>query len=257
MTAEPELLVHPTPIDLTRAAADRIVAAASTAIGAGGRFVMALSGGSTPHALYTLLAGPTYRPRIDWTHVHLFFGDERCVPPEGAASNYHMARESMLAHVPIPAAQVHRMRGEDDPTAAAVAYEGELRTLFDTPAGPPATRPGARFDLVLLGMGDNGHTASIFPRSTAVREGTRWVVADQVDAVPASRVTLTPPIINAAAEVLFLVAGADKASMLKRVLEGPSEPDLLPAQSIVPRDGRLAWLVDAAAAAALARSPRA
>jgi len=160
-------------------------------------------------------------------------------------SNYRMARVALLSHVPLRPENVHRIRGEDDPAAAAAAYEATLRAVFATPAD--------RFDLVLLGMGDNGHTASLFPGSAAVRETRRWVVADYVAEVSMWRVTLTPVMINAAAEVVFLVVGREKAAMLKRVLEGPSEPDLLPAQVVAPASGRLRWLVDAAAAASLAK----
>ena len=158
-----------------------------------------------------------------------------------------MACEALLDHVPIPAAQVHRIRGEDPPQVAAEAYERTLRTLFATPAGPP----GACFDLVLLGMGDNGHTASLFPGLHAVREAERWVVAEFVAEVGMWRITLTPVVLNAAAEVVFLVGGADKAAMLHRVLDGPVDPDALPAQIVAPHHGRLRLLVDAEAAARL------
>jgi 6-phosphogluconolactonase len=239
---------------VAHAAANRLVTAASRAIEASGRFTIALSGGSTPRALYTLLASPAYQDRIDWPRVHVAFGDERCVPPDDPASNYRMARQALLDDVPIPPAQVHRLRGEDPPEVAADAYEQELRALFATPEGPPRDATGARFDLVLLGMGDNGHTASLFPHRPVVREARRWVVADFVAEVSMWRLTLTTIPINAAYEVLFLVAGADKAAMLARVLEGPYDPDALPAQGIVPRGGRLSWIVDVAAAAELARS---
>lgn len=228
---------------LALAAAERVVAAASLAIAARGRFVVALSGGSTPKALYTLLASPAFAPRIDWTRVHVFWGDERCCPPDDPSSNYRMTRDALLERVAIPTAQVHRIHGEDNPAAAAAAYERELHATF--PAG------AARFDLVLLGMGDNGHTASLFPGLSAVREGARWVVAEYVAEVSMWRVTLSPLALNAAAEILFLVAGAAKATMLSRVLEGPRVPDQLPAQAIVPVDGTITWLADVAAAAAL------
>ena len=219
-----------------------------------GRFVVALSGGSTPKRLYALLATAAYAGRVDWSRVHVFWGDERCVPPDDPASNYRMAREALLSRVPVPEGNVHRMRGEDDPGSAAAAYERELREIFVTPDGPPACIPGRRFDLVLLGMGDNGHTASLFPGTPAVREAERWVLAQYVEAVSMWRVTLTPVVINAAAEVTFLVSGGDKAEMLRRVLKGPHVPDALPAQAIAPGHGRLRWLVDAAAAADLERS---
>ena len=162
-----------------------------------------------------------------------------------------MAREALLDHVPIPPSQVHRIRGEEPPMIAAAAYERTLRTLFATPVGPPRPVPGARFDLVLLGMGDNGHTASLFPGLQAVRETERWVVAESVAEVRMWRITLTPVVLNGAAEVLFLVSGGDKASMLHRVLDGPVRPDTYPAQIVAPHHGRLRWLVDTDAAAEL------
>src|SRR5580765_3568353 len=163
MPTPANLEIRASPADVAHAAADRLVTAASRAIEASGRFTIALSGGSTPRALYTLLASPAYQDRIDWPRVHVAFGDERCVPPDDPASNYRMARQALLDDVPIPPAQVHRLRGEDPPEVAADAYEQELRALFATPEGPPRDATGARFDLVLLGMGDNGHTASLFP----------------------------------------------------------------------------------------------
>jgi len=238
---------------LTQAAAERFVAAAAGAVRDSGRFTVALSGGTTPKKLYALLATAPYASRIDWPRVHVFWGDERCVAPDDPASNYRMTREALLDHVPLPAENVHRIRGEDEPAAAAGAYEQELRRTLAASAGAPSSRSGGRFDLVLLGMGDNGHTASLFPRLTAVRENRKWVVAEYVAEVSMWRVTLTPVVINAAAEVVFLVSGAEKASMLHRVLEGPRDPDLLPAQIVAPGEGRLTWLVDAAAAAGLDR----
>ncbi len=184
----------------------------------------------------------------------MFFGDERCVPPTDAASNYRMAREALLAHVPVPAGRnPSRPRRGARRRAAAIAYERELRAALATPAGAPQSVPGRRLDLLLLGMGDNGHTLSLFPRAATLREHQRWVVADTVDAVPPTRVTLTTPVANAAAHALFLVGGRDKAPMLRRVLEGPHDPDALPAQLIAPAPGRLTWLVDEAAAAELTR----
>ncbi len=236
---------------LMEAGAAAFVAAARAAIGAHGRFIAALSGGSTPRALFELLATERLASSIDWSRMHVCFGDERAVPPDAEASNYRMAREALLDHVPIPASQVRRIRGEDPPQVAAEAYERALRTLFATPVGPPRPEPGARFDLVLLGMGDNGHTASLFPGLHAVREAERWVVAESVAEVGMWRITLTPVVLNAAAEVVFLVAGADKAAMLHRVLDGPVRPDALPAQVVAPHDGRLRWLVDTDAAARL------
>jgi 6-phosphogluconolactonase len=229
---------------LYTAAAEQFVARASDAIAARGRFVVALSGGNTPRPVYQLLAGDAYAARVDWSRVHIFFGDERCVPPDDARSNYHLVRETLLERVHIPASNIHRVRGEDDPFIAALAYEQELRALFRAEAVPA-------LDLILLGMGDNGHTASLFPGAAALREPTRWVVAQYVEVVSMWRVTFTPPLINAARGITFLVEGAAKAEMLRRVLQGPYQPDVLPAQIIQPTHGQMHWLVDAAAAAKL------
>ncbi len=245
--------VQPTADAVMHAAADMVIASAANAVRASGRFAIALAGGATPRRLYTLLATPAYASRVTWQAVHVFWGDERGVPPDDPASNYRLTRAALLAHVPIPPANVHRIRGEEPPSAAAADYERELRTAFAAPTGPPRHAPGARFDLVLLGMGDNGHTASLFPHRPVLAERERWAVADRVDATPADRVTLTVPALNAAALALFLVVGAEKAPMLRRVLEGPRDPEALPAQLIAPEDGLVRWLVDTAAAAELTR----
>lgn len=246
--------VFPSAGALAQAAAEHTVRAAAAAMRQSGRFVVALSGGSTPRSLYALLASEPYARRVDWSRVHVCWSDERCVSPADPASNYRLAREALLEHVPLPEGNIHRILGEDEPDAAAAAYERELRSLLGTPGGKPEPTPGARFDLVLLGMGADGHTASLFPGSTAARESERWVAAEQVAATPAWRVTLTPVVINAAAEVTFLVSGREKAAMLRRVLEDPCCPDELPAQAVAPSDGQLRWLVDAAAAADIRRS---
>ena len=247
----PRLDVVPSAEAVAAAGAEHVIAAADAAIAARGRFTLGLSGGSTPKRLYERLASPELAARIAWSHVDAFWGDERCVPPDDPASNYRLAREALLDRVPIPAAQIHRIRGEDEPVAAAAAYEAELRRALATPAGPPRTDPGACLDVLLLGMGDNGHTLSLFPGDPALDERERWVRAVRVDAVPPSRVTLTAAVANAAADVLFLVAGRDKAAMLARVLRGPRDPRALPAQLIAPASGRVRWLVDTAAASAL------
>jgi 6-phosphogluconolactonase len=247
----PEIEVFPTSDALTARAAECFVAVATTAIRTTGRFVLALSGGATPRALYGRLASQGYHSRVNWPHAHVFWGDERCVPADDAASNARMAREALLDHVPVPSENVHVIRGQDDPAGAAAAYETELRALFGTAAGAPTLVPGARFDLVLLGLGEDGHTASLFPGMAAVRETERWVMAEYIPAVSMWRVTLTPVVINAAAEIVFLVSGREKAPILHRVLEGPADPHLLPAQMIAPTAGRLRWLVDSDAAANL------
>jgi len=244
--------VLPNPGALVTVAAERFVALAAAAIRADGRFHVALSGGTTPKSLYEMLATDRYAARVDWSRVHLFWGDERCVPPTDPMSNYRMVRETLIDHVTLPDANVHRIRGEDDPAAAAAAYERELRNAFRTPAGPP--RHGARFDLVLLGLGADGHTASLFPGLTAVSEQERWVTAAYVAAVSMWRVTCTPVVFNTAAAVVFLVAGPDKAAMLREVLEGPYQPALLPAQAIAPGDGSVSWLLDADAGANLTQA---
>lgn len=241
--------VAPDPASFARTAAEQITAIARDAIAAGGRFTIALSGGNTPRPIYALLATDQFSRQIDWARVQVFWGDERCVPPDDPESNYRMAKETLLDHVPLPPANVHRMHGEDDPVQAAAAYGQALRSVFggDPEGGPPPSG----FDLVLLGMGDNGHTASLFPGEAAVREQQRWVVAEQIAAVSMWRMTLTPPILNAAANVTFLVAGADKAEPLHQVIEGPYQPDVLPSQAIRPVHGSLTWLLDEAAAARL------
>jgi 6-phosphogluconolactonase len=248
---DPRVETFSTHADLMQAAADLFVAASVAAIGASGRFAVALSGGSTPQSLYALLATDLYASRIDWTRVHVFWSDERSVPPSSSLSNYRMARVALLSRVPLQTANVHRIRGEDEPAAAAAAYERKLRELFGTPVGEPRTATGARLDLVLLGMGEDGHTASLFPGAATVGEPRRWVMADDLADVSTPRVTLTPVAINAASEIVFLVSGHKKAAALKRAIEGPYQPDLLPAQAIAPRAGRLRWLVDADAAADL------
>jgi 6-phosphogluconolactonase len=239
--------VFPDPAALADSAARQIVERCQAAIDARGGFSIALSGGSTPRDLHLRLASPPLAQQIDWAHVHVWFGDERCVPPDDPQSNYRMANETLLTKVPVPAAQVHRMRGELPPEQAAAAYERELHEFFGN--DPP------RLDVILLGMGDNGHTASLFPGLTAVHEQQRWVVAEYVAEVGMWRITLTPAVINLAREVVFLVAGSGKASMLHQVLEGPFVPDDRPSQIVRPTPGEVIWLVDAAAAADLSPAP--
>jgi 6-phosphogluconolactonase len=237
------LVVYPDRHSFIDGTADFIVDLAAQAIAERGRFTIALSGGGTPRPVYTRLATAGYRERIDWSKVRIFFDDERCVPPDDAlaGSNYRMAREALLDHVALPPDNIHRIQGEIDPAQAAVIYEQELHALFRT-----STLPA--FDLICLGLGDNGHTASLFPGTTALREKERWVVPQYVEVLTTWRVTFTAPLINAARCVAFLVEGAGKAEVLWRVLEGPYQPDVLPAQLIQPVNGQLHWLVDAAAA---------
>ncbi len=239
--------VLPDPPALADAAARYVVEQAQAAIDARGAFSIALSGGSTPRELHLRLSNPPYVDQVDWAHVHVFFGDERCVAPDDPRSNYRMADETLLSRVPIPADQVHRMQGELAPQEAASRYEAELKTFFgnDQP----------RLDVILLGMGDNGHTASLFPGLTAVHEQQRWVVAEYVAEVSMWRLTLTPAVLNLAREAVFLVAGSGKAAMLQQVLEGPFAPDERPAQIVRPTPGEVVWLVDAAAAEKLSPPP--
>ena len=249
-----EVEVQTDSTNLARAAAHYFVTLASEAIATQGRFTVALAGGSTPEATYKLLATDEFAERLDWSRVHIFWGDERCVPREHPDSNYRMAREAWLDLVPLPAGNVHRIRGELEPGQAASEYEEVLRVFFSVPSGEAETKGEvavACFDLVLLGMGDDGHTASLFPGTAAINEQTRWVTAHYVEKLSAWRITLTPAAINAASKVIFVVSGPDKASRLQQVLTGPYQPDSLPAQIVKPVAGRARWLVDSAAAALL------
>jgi 6-phosphogluconolactonase len=238
-------------VALMEAVAERIVVLCAQASAARGRFTWALSGGSTPRQLYALLATPRFASRIDWARVEFFWGDERCVPPDHPDSNYRMVREALFDVIHPDAARVHRMLGEEEPPRAATAYEAVLQRAFAVPDAGPAPR----FDLVLLGMGADGHTASLFPGTAAVDELSRWVVVNRLSADSPTRLTLTRAVIDQAADVLFLVSGATKAARLKQVLEGPPAGSLLPAQMIRPTNGRLQWLVDADAASQL-QTPR-
>jgi 6-phosphogluconolactonase len=243
-----KITVFPDSDSLSRGAADFIAESAMQAIAVHGRFTVALCGGNTPRPVYARLATSEYRDRLDWPRVQIFFGDERCVPPDDLQSNYLMARSALLNQVPIPPENIHRMRGEDDPEQAAGAYAKELQNTFggDAAVGGP---PVQGFDLILLGLGDNGHTASLFPGLAAVTEKKHWVMAQYVEVVGMWRLTLTPVVINAARRVVFLVSGPNKAGVVQEVLEGPYLPVVLPAQSIRPDSGELHWLLDAAAAA--------
>lgn len=236
---------------LSQAAAERIVELARQAIANSGRFSIALSGGSTPRETYKLLAAAPYVDAIDWSRFHVFWGDERCIGPDDARSNYGMAREVWLKHVPVPAENVYRMRGEDDPQQSAVAYAKVLQEYFDLPQVDAAPVP--QFDLILLGLGDDAHTASLFPHTAALHEQFRWVVTNQSPAHELPRLTFTAPVINAARHVLFLVAGASKASTIADVLQGNYRPEELPAQLVRPTTGELSWYVEAVAAAMLDR----
>ncbi len=219
-------------------AAELIVESAAKAIASRGVFSLVLAGGSTPRALYELLTADAYYSRIDWTRCEIYFGDERCVPPVSKESNYRMAREALLDHVPITAGHVHRMRGEIEPQQAAIEYDQLLSANF--------ADSGA--DVTLLGMGDDGHTASLFPGTEALRESQRRCVANFVPKLGAWRLTMSAAFLNRSREVIVMVAGAEKAARVAEVLEGPRSPEALPIQSIEAASGSLHWLMDAAAA---------
>jgi 6-phosphogluconolactonase len=245
--------IYPDAGHLAHAVADHFVALAREAIATNGRFAVALAGGSTPRAAYALLATDEFSSRVDWSLVHVFWGDERCVPSDHPDSNYRMGREVLFDQVSLPARNVHRMRGELEPADAAAEYERVLRAFFLPSEGREAEEETrlVRFDLVLLGMGGDGHTASLFPGTAVIREQTRWVLAYYVEKLDAWRITLTPAVINAAANVTFIVSGSGKAERLRQVLARPHQPDLLPAQIVSPVRGHLRWLVDAPAAGLL------
>jgi len=243
----PVIRTFPDAEAVSQAAAEEFVRCAGEAIAARDRFTVALSGGSTPKRLFQILAAAPFVSQVDWNHVEVFWGDERSVPPDHPDSNYRMAREALLARVPIPADQVHRIEAErSDREAAAREYQATLARAFDvSPEGEPPA-----LDLVLLGMGPDAHTASLFPHTTALGETTHWVVVNYVPKFATDRVTLTVPVINRAREVLFLIAGPDKAAPLREVLEGGQDTARLPSQLIKPA-GKLLWFVDRLAAAHL------
>jgi 6-phosphogluconolactonase len=240
--------VEPDAAALARRAAQYFVEMANEAVEAQGRARIAISGGSTPHATFVLLADPAqpWLRRIPWEKIELYWVDERAVPPGDAESNYRMTREALLDHLPLSSRQVHRILGELEPKAAADSYQAELRSSFRlTGAELP------RFDLVALGLGGDGHTASLFPHTDALSEKSRLVVANRVPQRNAWRITLTWPVINFARSVFFLVSGQDKAAILKEVLTGPFDSERLPSQLIWPSSGILTLILDRAAAALL------
>jgi 6-phosphogluconolactonase len=240
---KPEIILCPGGAGLARIAAERFVAHAAEAESRAGRFAVALSGGSTPAALYRLLAAPPFRARVDWPRVHFFWGDERCVPPDHEESNFRMAKEALLSPIEAPERNIHRMRGEQEPALAAAAYADELRLFFGS--GLP------RFDLVFLGLGEDGHTASLFPGSPALAERRRLVAAVHVEKLRSHRLTLTLPVLNAAAHAMFLVDGASKKEIVGEIFRASDAPERYPAARIRPADGDLAWLIGADAAGAL------
>jgi 6-phosphogluconolactonase len=234
---------------LAARAAQRFVELSEQAVAARGRARVAISGGSTPKAAFALMGDPgqPWRARMPWDKLDLWWVDERCVPPSDSDSNYRMTREALLDHVPLAPTQIHRMEGELEPEKAAAKYEAELRSSFRLEG---AELP--RFDVLQLGMGPDGHTASLFPHTLALHETHRLVTANQVQGVKDTlRITLTQPVINNAAEVFFLIGGTDKAKILKEVMFGPRDGERLPSQMIFPANGILTLLLDRAAAALL------
>jgi 6-phosphogluconolactonase len=233
-------------------AAHEFVRRARAAIDARGAFKVALAGGSTPRRTYELLAKPALAHQLNWDQVHIFFGDERSVSPDHKDSNYRSAREALLSRVSLRESQVHRMEGErSDLPQAAMGYETVLSHSFGV--APGAGLP--RFDLVMLGMGGDGHTASLFPGTKALEEAEAWVVANDVPQLHTRRLTMTASVLNAARCVMFAVCGADKAVSLARVIEGARDTEHFPSQLVAPVDGDLLWLVDEAAAARLTGKP--
>lgn len=228
--------------ELAEAAAHQFVEKADEAIRESGRFAVALAGGSTPEATYELLATEEFANQVDWSNVHIFFGDERSVPPDDEDSNYKMADDALLSHV--SPGSIHRMKGELYPDEAAIDYEAELREFFGTLGGPP------EFDLVQLGMGEDGHTASLFPNTPALDVTDRWAAQNPVPKLETVRITLTLPVLNAARAVSFLVAGEGKAEALKAVLESDADPRQYPSKFVQPA-GELNWMVDREAAGPL------
>jgi 6-phosphogluconolactonase len=248
MSSPPDIRKLTTPQEVFEAAAEEVVRAAKQAVTERGRFTIALSGGSTPKNLYTLLA-TNARTSLPWDRTYFFWSDERHVPPDDPDSNYRMAEEAMLSKIPVAASNVFRVPTENpDAAAAAEAYEQTLRKFFAVEAGQ-----FPRFDLILLGMGPDGHTASLFPETAALREKSRLVVANWVEKLKTSRITFTLPLLNAARCVAFLVSGTDKASVLHEVLEGDAPAEQFPAKLVRPSDGKLIWFLDRAAASGLTK----
>jgi 6-phosphogluconolactonase len=246
-TAQREVQIFPEAGALTRRAAEEFLKSVAEAVAQKGAFTVALAGGSTPKALYSQLADEPLRSQIPWEKLHFFFGDERHAPPDGAESNFRMANEALFSKGAIKPEQITRIKGEyADTEKAALEYEQALRAYFKLKVGEYP-----RFDLVLLGMGEEGHTLSLFPGTKALQATDRIVVRNWVGKLYTERITLTATAANHASRVIFMVTRADKAPALKAVLEGPYEPEQLPAQLIQPASGKLLWLVDQAAGSML------
>jgi 6-phosphogluconolactonase len=243
-----EVVVLPDLDAVSEEAARRFVAVTEAAVAANGRCTVALAGGSTPERLYRLLASEAYRHAVPWASLDIFFGDERCVPPDDKESNYRMAREALLDHVPVMPDQVFRMEGERYPQSAAMTYALKLADTFALTAGAVP-----HLDLILLGMGPDGHTASLFPHTAALKVVDTLVTANHVEKMNTWRLTLTYPVLDGAANVLFLVGGAEKAHAVAQVIEGEFNPDEYPSQGVLVPNGTLTFLLDAAAAGELKR----
>jgi 6-phosphogluconolactonase len=243
MAGNREIIVCQNQEDIFKRAADLFVKLANERIDSQGRFSVALSGGSTPRGMFALLASDDYRSRVDWSKVHLFWGDERSVAPDHKDSNYRMANEAMISKVPVPPENVNRMQAEEsDIDAAAAKYETLLKQHFNLKEGQ-----WPQFDLLLLGMGDDGHTASLFPGTKALAEKDRIVVSNWVEKFNTNRMTMTAPAINNSRVILFMAAGEGKRGPLKEVLSGKRNTDLYPSQLIEATDGKVIWMVDEAA----------
>jgi 6-phosphogluconolactonase len=240
--------IAPTPAAVAQAAAEFFTSKVVAAVQARGLARVAISGGTTPKTMFALLADSAqpFVKQVPWDKLDLFWVDERCVPPDHPESNYRMTKEALLSKVPLPAERIHRMEGELDPEAAAARYESVLRTAFKLEGAQTPT-----FDLILLGMGDDGHTASLFPHTEALHDMTHLIVANHVPQKDAWRITLTWPVINQGREVAFLIEGPGKAQVLHDVFLGPYDPETHPSQLIRPASGVLTLLLDAAAAAKL------
>lgn len=246
--SEREIIILDDAEALSVRAAEEIIHVSGEAICMHAQFTACLTGGTTPATTYSLMAS-RFQLSVDWKEVHFFWGDERCVPPDNPASNFGMANRTMLSKLPLAPSQIHRMRGEDPPEAAAAAYEDELKNFFSLHDGE-----FPRFDLVLLGLGENAHIASLFPGSPLINEKNRLVAVADVDAPQRFRLTLTAPVLNHAARIMFIVSGEKKAQAVKNVLQGPEDPSQFPAQLIDPPEGTVTWLLDKAAASLLSGS---
>ena len=242
------IVVCSTQEDLFEAAAQCFVQSVSSHSDPSSFYSVALSGGSTPRGLFSRLTADSYREQINWASVRVFWGDERSVPPDNPESNFHMAKENLLDRLPIPLEQVFRIEGERPAEEAATRYQDVLQQVFSQ---REAHVP--RFDLVLLGMGPDAHTASLFPETAVLDEKDRWVAAPWVEKFHTHRITLTPRVFNAAQRIVFMVSGLDKAQAAQAVLEGPVRPHQYPAQIINPVQGEVIWLLDQAAASRLGK----